>query len=140
MRSLPQIVGLGAVALGLVVGGAPTPGQAADEIPCTLEVQTYCADVQPGGGRILQCLKANESKLSMACTQRVQSLQEFVSSSLGVCRDDWVAYCYHPRAATERGTMIQCLQTNQAKLSSACQKALQGAGGKQQQKSRGMTP
>ena len=140
MRSLPQIVGLGAVALGLVVGGAPTPGQAADEIPCTQEIQTYCADVQPGGGRILQCLKNNEAKLSPACTARVNDLQGAVSGPLGACRDDWAAYCYHPRASTERGAMVQCLQIHQAQVSSACQKALQGAGGKQQQRSRGMTP
>lgn len=137
MKRPRQLLWLGVAVLGLVGGAIPPAGQA-EEIPCTQEIQTYCADVQPGGGRILQCLKNNEAKLSPACTGRVNDLQAAVSGPLGACRDDWAALCYHPRASTGRQEMIQCLQTNQAKLSSACQKALQGAGGKQQQRSRGM--
>ena len=136
MTGLRASLLLGAVACGLLCGVFPSSAHAQDP-PCTDEIRTLCAEVQPGGGRILQCLKTNETKLYMACTQRVQSLQEAVSGSLGACRDGWVAYCYHPRATTERGAMVQCLQTHQAQLSSACQKALQGAGGKQQQRSRG---
>jgi len=139
MKRPQQILWLGVVALGLVGGAMPPAGQA-DEMPCTPEIQAYCADVQPGGGRIIQCLKSNEAKLSMACTKRLHDLQETLSGPLGICRDDWVAYCYHPRAATDRGGIIDCLQTYRAQLSSACQKALQEVGGMQRQRSRGMTP
>jgi hypothetical protein len=139
MQRSRQILWLGVAALGLIGGGMPPAGQA-EEMPCTPEIQTFCADVQPGGGRILQCLKTNEPKLSMACANRVHDLQAALSGPLGICRDDWVAYCYHPRASTERESMVQCLQTHQAELSSACQKALRGAGGLQKQRSRGMTP
>jgi len=133
-----HIIWLGVLALGLVLDAAPSQAQT-QEIPCTGEIQQYCADVQPGGGRILQCIKANESKLSPACTQRLSELQEFVSGPLGACRDDWTAQCYHPRAGTGRQEMIQCLQAHQANLSPACQKALQGVSG-QRQRSRGATP
>ena len=119
----------GAACFGVVLSGAAH----AQEIPCTDEIRTLCADVQPGGGRILQCLKTNEAKLSAVCTQRVNDLQEFVSGPLGVCRDDWAAMCYHPRASTGRQEMVQCLQANRTKLSAGCQKALQGASGKRQQ-------
>lgn len=34
---------------------------------CRGDVSNFCKDVQPGGGRILQCLKQNEAKLSPAC-------------------------------------------------------------------------
>jgi hypothetical protein len=128
----------GAVALGLL--GACISGEVrAQEIPCTEEIRTLCAGVQPGGGRILQCLKTNESKLSPACTGRVNDLQETVSGPLGACRDDWAALCYHPRVSTGREAMLQCLQANQPKVSSSCQKALQGVSGKRQQP-RGTTP
>ena len=53
-----QIIGLGAAALGLVMLGIPSDAQV-QEMPCTEEIRTYCPDVQPGGGRILQCLKTN---------------------------------------------------------------------------------
>jgi len=133
-----QILGLGA-ALGLLVAAIPSGGQM-QEMPCTEEIRAYCAGVQPGGGRILQCLKANESKLSPACMQRMHDFQDAVSGPMGACRDDWVAYCYHPRASTERQAMIQCLQANQVKVSAGCQKALQGVGDKQRQRTRGTMP
>jgi len=139
MQRPRQILWLGVAALGLIGGAMPPAGQA-DEIPCTVEIQTYCADVQPGGGRIMQCLKINEEKLSMACAARLHDLQQTLSGPLGICRDDWVAYCYHPRASTAREDMIQCLETYLGQLSSACQKALQGASGRQRQRSRGMMP
>ena len=122
----------GAVAFGLLCG-VLTSAVRAEDVPCTEEIRTLCADVQPGGGRILQCLKTNESKLSPACTGRVNDLQEFVSGPLGACRDDWAALCYHPRASTSRQAMIQCLQANQAKVSAGCQKALrEGTGARRE--------
>jgi len=133
-----QIIGLGAT-LGLLVAVIPSDGQM-QEMPCTEEIRAYCADVQPGGGRILQCLKNNEAKLSPACMQRFHDLQEAVSGPMGACRDDWVAYCYHPRASTERQAMIQCLQANQMKVSAGCQKALQGVEGTQRKRTRGAMP
>lgn len=139
MKRSRQLLWLGMAVLGLGGSLILSEGHAA-EMPCTPDIHTYCADVQPGGGRIMQCLKTNESKLSMACAKQVSDLQETMSGPLGICRDDWMAYCYHSRASTERGAMVQCLQTHQAQLSSGCQKALQGAGGKQQQRGRGMTP
>jgi hypothetical protein len=125
---------LGAAVLALVGGAVPFEGHP-QEMPCTEEIRTLCADVQPGGGRIMRCLKANEAKLSMACAQRLHELQEAMSGLMGACRDDWVAYCYHPRASTGRQDMMQCLRTNQANVSAGCQKALQGMGG--MQRSRG---
>jgi Cysteine rich repeat len=123
MRMPRRFVFSGAVALGFF--GACISGEVrAQDMPCTEEIRTFCADVQPGGGRILQCLKNNEAKLSPACTARVNDLQGAVSGPLGACRDDWAAYCYHPRASTSRQAMIQCLQANQAKVSAGCQKAL----------------
>ena len=35
--------------------------------PCRSEVQTLCAGVQPGGGRIRDCMKEHRAQLSVAC-------------------------------------------------------------------------
>ena len=137
MNGLWQLFFCGAVAIG-GIGLVPSGVVRAQEIPCTEEIQTFCATVQPGGGRILQCLKSHETKLSPACTQRLNDLQEIVSGPLGGCRDDWVAQCYHPLASTGRQAILQCLQANQGKLSAGCQKALQSVSGKGQQRREAM--
>ena len=135
------IIWLAGFAFGFILGLAPSRAQA-DEIPCTAEIKQYCADVQPGQGRIVQCLKANEAKLSPACVKRIDDMQATFNTPVGAaCREDWVALCYHPRAATDRQAVVQCLQTQVTKVSPGCQKALQGAGGTQQrQRTRGTTP
>ena len=130
---------LGAVAFGLLCGMLPSSARA-QELPCTEEIRTFCANVQPGGGRIVQCLKANEAKLSPACVRRIDDLRAAVSGPVGAaCRDDWAALCYHPKASTDRQAMLQCLQANRAQVSAGCQKALQSASGTRQQP-RGMVP
>lgn len=34
---------------------------------CNGDVQKFCPTVQPGGGRIIRCLGANQDKISQAC-------------------------------------------------------------------------
>ena len=34
---------------------------------CGEDVQTLCADINPGGGRILKCLKENQASVSPGC-------------------------------------------------------------------------
>ncbi len=124
MRGLQGSLLLGAVAFGLLCGMLPTSARAQD-VPCTQEIRTFCADVQPGGGRILQCLTANEAKLSPACVKRIDDVRAVLRGPVGAaCRDDWAAHCYHPKASTDRQSMLQCLQANRAKVSAGCQNAL----------------
>ena len=139
MNGLRQLFFCGAVAVG-VIGLVPSGVVQAQDVPCTEEIQTYCATVQPGGGRIAQCLKANETKLSSACVKRLNDLLAAFSGPVGaVCREDWATLCYHPHASTDRQAMLQCLQVNQAKVSAGCQRALQNVSGKGQQR-REMMP
>lgn len=51
---------------------APSP-QALDEarVACDSDIQTLCAGVQPGGGRILACLKEHKDKVSDVCKKAV---------------------------------------------------------------------
>jgi hypothetical protein len=47
---------------------------------CQAELQTLCAGVQPGGGRIMQCLKQHKDQVSAGCksaiTERMQEKRE----------------------------------------------------------------
>jgi hypothetical protein len=62
---------LGAAAQFALADGPP-PAPAPDAIneaqaACNSDIQALCASVQPGGGRILACLKEHKDKVSDSC-------------------------------------------------------------------------
>jgi hypothetical protein len=42
---------------------------------CKADLQRLCQGIQPGGGRLMQCLKANENNLSVGCAKELQSMK-----------------------------------------------------------------
>jgi hypothetical protein len=44
---------------------------AAARAACETDIQKLCADVQPGGGRVLACLKQHKDQVSDGCKQAV---------------------------------------------------------------------
>ena len=43
---------------------------------CRADVEKFCKDVKPGGGRIVQCLVKNETQLSPACREDMAKARE----------------------------------------------------------------
>ncbi|HTZ36454.1 MAG TPA: cysteine rich repeat-containing protein [Stellaceae bacterium] len=52
-------------------GGAAQPGRGI-VAACALERQRFCAAVQPGGGRIVRCLRAHAAQATPLCGQALQ--------------------------------------------------------------------
>jgi hypothetical protein len=42
------------------------------ENECRDDLKTYCANIQPGEGRLLQCLDKNDAKITKRCKQAVK--------------------------------------------------------------------
>jgi hypothetical protein len=70
---------VGAAVLAVVSGGQPlyaqsSPAQGAANdarAACAQDAQKLCANVQPGGGRIIACLKQHQDQVSDSCKQAI---------------------------------------------------------------------
>ncbi len=90
---------------------------------CKDDVQKFCKDVQPGGGRIIKCLKEHESELSEGCKQqqaaKKEARKEKREEIKAACKDDVQKFCKDVKPGD--GRIINCLKQNESSLSSACQ-------------------
>ena len=41
---------------------------------CNADLDKYCANIRPGGGRLAECLERNEKKLTQRCTQAIKDV------------------------------------------------------------------
>ena len=68
------------VAIALLMSGAvlaaDQPGNAGPRAACKPDVERLCPGVQPGGGRIVACLKQNDAQLSAACKEAIVNARE----------------------------------------------------------------
>lgn len=100
---------------------------------CKTELETYCKNVTPGEGRILACLYAYQDKLSGKCEYalydaavRLERSVAALSYVANECETDLAANCAGVRAG--EGRLLQCLEKNDAKVSSRCKGALKDVG------------
>jgi hypothetical protein len=95
--------------------------QAADEgAPggCRSDVQKFCKEVKPGGGRMMRCLKRNETELSPQCRDRMAEGRQKMEVFAEACRPDAEKLCKD--AAGGKGRGMRCLLDNKDRLSPAC--------------------
>jgi hypothetical protein len=71
------------VATALILSILAVPAFAADpprggavREACKADVATHCAGLEPGGGRIRECLKANREKLSDGCKAAIAAARQ----------------------------------------------------------------
>jgi hypothetical protein len=100
---------------------------------CDKELKTYCKDVTPGEGRGLACLYAFSDKLSAQCeyalydaAAQLERAVNALAYAANECRDDLTKYCSDIKPG--QGRLIQCIEKNDAKISSRCKQALKDTG------------
>jgi Cysteine rich repeat len=108
------------VAMSCVVAfAAPAFAQNAQQA-CAGDIAAYCPGIPQGGGKIAQCLRANEQKLSPGCRQGMGKMATMMKEVVGACEDDMHRYC----AGAAPGTAKECLRANFRELSMPCKREL----------------
>ena len=118
MRSFNSVIAATAVCLGVAFAGAALAAPS-----CKADVDKFCAQVKPGGGRIVQCLKQNEAQLSDSCKERMKMAQAEMKEIKEACADDVQQYCAGTKPGG--GRIAHCLKAHQDKISAECKTALE---------------
>ena len=110
------------VAVMLWMGLAAAPAKAAQG-PCADDVQKFCKDVKPGGGRIARCLKEHEKDLSPACKQQIAEVKKQVQEFREACEDDAMKLCSGVKPGG--GRIFRCLKEHESELSPECKEKME---------------
>jgi hypothetical protein len=102
------------VALCTGLGAAQGSGQG----PCKDDAAKLCKDVQPGEGRIMQCMKEHENELSPACKERIAEMKKGAQEVREACQEDVLKLCKDIEPGG--GRIINCLREHENDLSPAC--------------------
>ncbi len=86
--------------------------------PCAQDVEKFCKDVQPGGGRIARCLKEHQNDLSAACKEKITEVKEEVKEVHEACKGDVEKFCKDVQPGG--GRIAKCLKEHQNDLSAGC--------------------
>jgi Cysteine rich repeat len=85
---------------------------------CGEDLQRFCAGVQPGGGRLVQCLSSHTNELSAACGNVIAVAGRGGAKIHAACDQDLQRFCVGVQPG--RGRLIQCLSSRTSELSIAC--------------------
>lgn len=105
---------LATATFALLMGSAAAAQMPSDAVKkaCRADFSKLCKSIQPGGGRIVACLKKHEAQLSSAC-----------SSALGIasdCSQEIKQICGQTTAARDSAEVHDCLQLHADKFTPAC--------------------
>jgi Cysteine rich repeat len=119
----------GILALGAMTASAAEDIAESARAGCQKEITSFCKDVTPGEGRVLQCLAAHKDKLSNRCNyvlydaaaqlDRLATAIKYVAME---CKADLDKHCGD--IAIGDGRIAKCLQKNQETLAPDCKQAL----------------
>jgi OOP family OmpA-OmpF porin len=96
---------------------------------CSREVATICGDIPLGQGKILDCLKSNDSNLSSTCRQSIAQGESTIQVALGNanyfgarCGPEIARHCSDITPGD--GRIVACLEKNNMNLEKRCYDAM----------------
>jgi hypothetical protein len=119
MKRLPV-----SVVLCLVALATTAPAFAQGNNPCAGDIARFCGNIEPGMGRIADCLRQNEAQLSPGCReQHLAEVAQAIRQTQQACNDDSVRFCGSYLQQPGEG-LLNCLKLNAPSLSPECKKKL----------------
>ncbi len=85
---------------------------------CNADIEKFCKDVQPGQGRIVNCMQQHEAELSAACRDQIAEAREKTQAFAKACKPDAEKFCKDVKPG--QGRIIRCLKQHQTELSADC--------------------
>ena len=99
---------------------------AQESLVCADDIEKYCKEIRPGGGRLLNCLKAHEAELSVSCRGKIGELQGIIRDCEQACSGDIAQFCKEVQPGG--GRIIKCLREHNKELSPSCSSKLEMIG------------
>jgi hypothetical protein len=95
--------------------------------PCAEDVAKLCKDVEPGGGRIAQCIKNHTNELSPECKKGIEDGAKYskIETTPGfwpACKDDAIEHCKGIKPGS--GDLSNCLKQFENDIDSECRDLL----------------
>ena len=94
---------------------------------CRADVAKLCPDATKGSGDRVRCLRENTAKLSPECATAFADLEAKAKAMREACATDVQTHCAAAGKGKGKGGdgITQCLRANEAKLTPACNTAIQ---------------
>ncbi len=86
--------------------------------PCKDDIEKFCKDVKPGQGRMLECMREHENRLSQSCKDHIAEAGEKALGFAKACKGDINKFCQDIKPG--RGRIINCLRQHESELSVDC--------------------
>jgi len=114
------------VSLFSVVLYSHSHAYAEEALICADDIEKYCKEIKPGGGRLLECLKSHETELSLSCRGKIGELQGIIKGCEQACSGDIAQFCKDVQPGG--GRIIKCLRRHDKELSSSYSSKLEMIG------------
>lgn len=120
---MPRLIAfIGAAALSLFAAQATAEGLLTH---CSTDIETFCADVEPGDGRVMSCLYAHSAVITDEChaaTDDVARLMEGFFDRIASVSEACATELHESCASVEAGggRKFQCLRDLGPELSAGC--------------------
>ena len=96
------------------------------EGPCSNDLKSYCARVQPGEARVADCLAAHFREITPSCRGLITAARNKFDGMTEACKTDAEKLC--KGVPYREGRVLSCLKVRQADLGPACAKAFKDIG------------